>query len=733
MKIGNDAFSGERPRLTAHKLGVYEAQLAENARLEKADCRPWRAPLLIADLTGTSYQTLFEWTASTVSHWVTSANDLDWIRSPIANDTYERLYFTGEATLRVLVNDIVSSPFNPATDFYLWGVPAPTATLTVERSGATERYYFYTFLNAYGEEGAGGDAVGGSDVNDSTPTLTTIQACPASRRITGINLYRTNSTTDGKGQFQYVLTATYFDTVTDYVVGDFVLYSATPTTNSFALYKCTTPHSHGAWDAGNFTAGDDVADAALGDVCESDDYDPPPTGMKGVRMLPNGIAIGFVGNEVYFSEPWLPHAWPNKYAQSVEEDIVAVEIFGNNAVLLTDGYPYLITGSAPEQMTLTKYPEFAPCLAKRGVVTGMGGVMFPTKEGVALATTESLSVISAPFITPTDWEAYYPSTMHADFVDGKYFAWYVNGTTFGGIMIDFTNEVWIRIPFKAQAGYVAIETGKYYIVVDGASTASPTPQCIKEWDGDPYNYMYMKWKSRKYLFSSDINFSAARITIDQESYASILELIEANNYIIDQNETLINASTAQINGDKSTFTGTSNDKIKVIVDNTEKDDINIGACTNIAGVVTAINTAFGATVASADSDGYLQIVGELHVEIADGGTTAQTVIADLFSVSGDRSNTCTGLEGNINESSFNEYSILSDEIQGASTVSITNAIMFKLYSDGVLVFSRTVTDGEIFRLPKGYRTHDCEYQIEGYIPVRKVEIATSVGELVYGE
>lgn len=61
MKITIDAFQGQRPRLTPHKLGAYEAQLASNARVDKADLRGWRAPLLVTSLTGTSYRSAFKY------------------------------------------------------------------------------------------------------------------------------------------------------------------------------------------------------------------------------------------------------------------------------------------------------------------------------------------------------------------------------------------------------------------------------------------------------------------------------------------------------------------------------------------------------------------------------------------------------------------------------------------------------------------------------------------------
>jgi hypothetical protein len=61
-------------------------------------------------------------------------------------------------------------------------------------------------------------------------------------------------------------------------------------------------------------------------------------------------------------------------------------------------------------------------------------------------------------------------------------------------------------------------------------------------------------------------------------------------------------------------------------------------------VATAINTAFTATVATVDDDGFLQIESQVAgstsaVTIADGGTTVQTVVAKLFSVAAERTDT----------------------------------------------------------------------------------------------
>lgn len=103
---------------------------------------------------------------------------------------------------------------------------------------------------------------------------------------------------------------------------------------------------------------------------------------------------------------------------------------------------------------------------------------------------------------------------------------------------------------------------------------------------------------------------------------------------------------ASITGDTTTFTGIAGDTIDVTVDGTAYADIDISGDTTIAEVVTAINTAVGATVAFTDDNGNLQITSTTtgassSVTIADGTSTVQTVIADLFSIVADR--TATGI------------------------------------------------------------------------------------------
>lgn len=59
----------------------------------------------------------------------------------------------------------------------------------------------------------------------------------------------------------------------------------------------------------------------------------------------------------------------------------------------------------------------------------------------------------------------------------------------------------------------------------------------------------------------------------------------------------------------------------------------------------------------------------------------------------------------------------------------TYYVVFKLYADGSLVFSKKVYNSKPFRLPSGYTASEYEFEISGYLPVYGVDVATAMSEL----
>jgi len=131
-----------------------------------------------------------------------------------------------------------------------------------------------------------------------------------------------------------------------------------------------------------------------------------------------------------------------------------------------------------------------------------------------------------------------------------------------------------------------------------------------------------------------------------KDYGFTREITANSNFITIEDQEYRDITKAIIVSDTASFTGIANDKIKVSIDGTDYDDIDVSGDTTIANVVTSINTATAGTQASETTDGYLQIDSDTTgsssvVTIADGGTTGQTVVGDLFSASARR--TCTAV------------------------------------------------------------------------------------------
>ena len=72
---------------------------------------------------------------------------------------------------------------------------------------------------------------------------------------------------------------------------------------------------------------------------ETTNYSLPPAGLQGIIAMPNGFLMGWVGSDVYCSEPYQPHAWPVEYITSTEYPVVGMGVLGTTCVVCTRAFP----------------------------------------------------------------------------------------------------------------------------------------------------------------------------------------------------------------------------------------------------------------------------------------------------------------------------------------------------------------------------------------------------------
>lgn len=254
---------------------------------------------------------------------------------------------------------------------------------------------------------------------------------------------------------------------------------------------------------------DTVKTPDLKEMLDTKDFDKPDAAMTGVVNMAGGISVGFVGNELCFSEPFAPYAWPKKYRKyAVESPIVAIGAVGNSVIVTTQTIPYIATGNHPSSVTLLPLDTPYPCLSKQGLVDTGQGIMYPSYDGLVNVIGISAKVATAELMTKDEWAPYNPSTMNAVFYRGQYCGFFSDADGRKGALIVQPGEEGIPLMSDTTAYGTAVyadaRTGELYFVANGA---------LWQWDADTTS-SFADWQSKEMVMTKPVNFGAAQIRAD---------------------------------------------------------------------------------------------------------------------------------------------------------------------------------------------------------------------------
>lgn len=262
-------------------------------------------------------------------------------------------------------------------------------------------------------------------------------------------------------------------------------------------------------DGGNYDFTDDFDSRNLLDILGSDEYDPPPDDLQGLTSIQNNILVGFVGNTLYFSEPKLPSAWPNRYATPVGDDIVALAAIAGSLLVLTKSYPYIVSVTDPASgVSVSRIDVLYPCLNARSVVTMGYGIIWSTNDGLAVYSPSSgAALVTKQLYNNDTWTVDVdPTTVVAEYYGENYFASHSLGSfvfeqdaKVGGYFVD-TGPVF-------TASWYDTQTGRLYYV-------SGTLGDVYEWDDLAQPALTMEWKSKVIVTKDMLNLGAARVVAD---------------------------------------------------------------------------------------------------------------------------------------------------------------------------------------------------------------------------
>lgn len=395
------AFGGMIPAQDDHLLPDNNAALAQNTYLDSGALQGLHVPRAVYTLGSPGNQFVFriplvspDKDHISASFWLEFVDpDTNVLKTPVADDTFERFYFASPTVApkyntkaRILAG---SSP-------YLLGIPTPETApgaSVAGGSGTTEaRSYVYTWVSAYGEEGPPSAPVLLTGFVNGTWNITLtapLSGDTTNRNLTRVRIYRTVTNTSGGATFfllvdQAIGTTTYADT-----------------TSAVTL-------------AGNA-------------LLESTDWGGPPSDLQGFVSMPNGMIAGWKSNEIWFCEPFRPHAWPAAYTTSVDNTIVGLGVVGQTLVVLTQGFPYAGTGVSPLNMAFAKIATFEPCLSRGSIISTAQGVLYASPNGIVLAAYGVVQNASQQLATKDRWlDLVAPQTLRAVRLGASYYAWGVS-------------------------------------------------------------------------------------------------------------------------------------------------------------------------------------------------------------------------------------------------------------------------------------------------------------------
>lgn len=349
-----------------------------------------------------------------------------------------------------------------------------------------DRYYVYTLVTALGEEGPPSVpsdllSVGtGQSVTIQTPgEITDPGAEYAFKRI-----YRTTPTSVGTAQYYFVAEIPigqeiYVDTI-DYI--------------------------------------------ALGEELQSLDWYRPPEGLVGLTVLPNGVMAGFIDRTLYLSEPYQPHAWPDRYTKNMDNPIVGIAAFGQQLVVATKENPYVGTATDPLSMTFSKLGTVEPCISKRAMRTLGYGVVYPSPNGLILVSPAGVKNVLFDVWDQKEWRKLFKaySDSFAVLHDGQYYLTFYNldSRISDTVIFDPSNEA-LRITQITQdqcSGMIVDrdEDRLFWMVERTVTETTSGGSKVLEWnpDADPES-LEAKWTSQVFVMPMEVNMGAMQIYYDR--------------------------------------------------------------------------------------------------------------------------------------------------------------------------------------------------------------------------
>lgn len=512
-------FKGQVPAVDASLLPENFAQTAKNCDLRTGRLIPLKdiGNVITWGAIGAVRSIYKEEGVNRWLYWTES--DISVVKAQLAAAD-DRLFYTGDGYPKQTNDALMPASGKPdATDDYRrLGVTPPAITLTIngpygtgdgETAHSISYYYTYVVKWADGTEEESKpvaataviDIEGGEYVAVSgfvKPVLAT-----SGNDVTHFRVYRLES---GTSSATYQLAkmrpaATGATAVYDLPV------AAVPADTTL-VYDCNS-------------VPDDLNNN-LGEICPTEDWNPPPDDLVQLGQYQNGILGGFSGNYFYVSEPLAGYAWNTANRISLNYEPVAWGFYKGMAIIATKAFPEIVIGADSSTLMRETLPYNQGCLSARGFVVTHLGALYPSPDGLVLINETGVEVLTRKVLTKEQW-ADLPATgkTHADLVSFYYDNMYIGfwQGSLQGFIFNFKDNPYITVfTLTTQTiyhGCIDPTDDTLYLLTYFATDG----YFSKSWEGAT-TYLTGTFKSKKFIVPNS-SFSCARIIGNQSVSVTI--------------------------------------------------------------------------------------------------------------------------------------------------------------------------------------------------------------------
>jgi hypothetical protein len=261
------------------------------------------------------------------------------------------------------------------------------------------------------------------------------------------------------------------------------------------------------------------------------------------------MIAGWRGSEIWFCEPFRPHAWPAAYAITAEYPIVGLGVINQTLVVLTAGYPMIATGINPSVMSLSKLGAFEPCASRGSIVSTPEGVYYASPNGLVMIANGVATIVTQGLIMKDEWNRLSNvSTMRGTRLAGAYFSF---GTARPGFtQVDTWDQGFVQLAdFTGAYNGIIVDPTNARVAFNVLTSATPMTNVFNDpWSGETVLIRDSKvyrlniadetgprqayiWRSKIFQPNDKKNYQALRVYFDIPPWAPVLNPVRNTNPI----------------------------------------------------------------------------------------------------------------------------------------------------------------------------------------------------------